>query len=279
MLAVLMAFFNFLKKIYVLLAYFLVSLFFLKKEVFVVTGLRRSGNHGFINWFSNALLQDNVEFDKISKATVNLSKDGQLILFNEVNCGGSVPKFIYHVLNQRDKIKKAKFIIISLEDYIPQDKDPYFPRNSQKIAIKRSMLNLIASRIRRATNQARIGLDRGDMSIDDDFISTYRWIVESDKQDWTIWDYDLWMLDRNNYRKSFLSRFGLEQDIAPSISHQGGGSSFTGRDGVPRKDDTLSRFHMIEWPERVLNLLAIKENSELLTEDEKSFVIEKLQNQ
>ena len=264
---------NFLNRLYKLFAYLLVSQLLSRKQVFVVSGLRRSGNHGFINWFSNALLKDNVEFEKFSKAVVNISQDRKLILFNEVNYGGGIPKFIYHLINQGTKIKEAKYIIISLEDYTPQDKDPYIPRNAQKILIKRSILNLIASRIQRATNQAKIGLDRGDMSIDDDFIAHYRWIVEGRDEDWTTWDYDQWMLDDGGYRKTFLASYGLEEDIAPAVSHQGGGSSFTGREGVPTTEDTLNRLQMIEWPERILELLSRKENTQLLDEEERAFVL------
>jgi len=278
MLSVLVKCFNISKKTYFLLSYFLVSQLLSNKKVFVVTGMRRSGNHGFINWFSNALLEKKTEFDLVSKAVVNITKDGQLILFNEVNFKGGVSKFIFHIANQKANIKKAKYVIISLEDYSPQNRDPFIPRNAKKIAVQRSILNLIASRIKRATNQAAIGLDRGDMTIDGRFVRNYKWIAENNTREWIKWDYDLWMLNHDDYRHNFLERFGLSVDILPSISDQGGGSSFTGTDIVPTKDDTLKRWQMIEWPKRVLELLSMKENFYLLSENEQSFVSKQLNN-
>ena len=61
-------------------------------------------------------------------------------------------------------------MIISLEDYIPYDKyNPYVPKGATTIFVMRAPLNLIASRLQRALNQAKNGKDRGDMSIDEEF--------------------------------------------------------------------------------------------------------------
>lgn len=264
--AIILQIFHWLTKIYV-------SFLFKGKHVYVVNGLRRSGNHAFINWFSSALEGEQV-IHKVGRISWSLSK--KTLLFNEVNQRGTFV-FLSDVIMHRELIKNSKYLLISLEDYMPKTNfDPFIPETAMKISVTRSILNLIASRLQRAVNQAKLGLDGGDMRIDNDFFHTARWLKNSDKKGWIIWNYDSWLNDNNGYRENFIKQFNLKNNISTNISNHGGGSSFSGQNGIPSADEATNRWRSIDWPERVLRLLENFLNDNLLSEKESLFVREAL---
>lgn len=240
------------------------------KEVYLVSGMRRSGNHAFINWFSSALEGGDVELEKILD-DVYQSKSKKTLLLNEVNFRG-VQCFIKRLRSIKPLIKESKYVFISLEDYDPVNVNPYAPFKVKKISIVRSTLNLIASRLQRAINQAKNGLDRGDMAIDKKFIYRLKSLRKAKEKGWYIWSYDAWSKGENDYRKNFLKQFDLKFDSNPEVSSFGGGSSFTGKHEVPDYKAAANRWEQVVWPKRVLLLLSEKDSEELLVDEEKEFV-------
>jgi len=249
------------------LSYLYISFKFRNKKVYVVNGLRRSGNHAFINWFVNALENQDVEFINLSQH-LDLSKSKQTLFFNEANYLGDF-WFVGQVRTHSLEIKQARNIIISLEDYIPNKFDSFIPGNSIKIAIRRTVINIISSRITRAISQAEIGLDRGDMAINHYFIKYLEWL-NNKESNWLIWDFDFWVKDENNYNKNFLKNFGLTYDLKPKISNKGDGSSFTQQSLTPNASELANRWKMVELPKRVLELL--NSNQHVLNDDEKEII-------
>lgn len=61
-----------------------------------------------------------------------------------------------------------------------------------------------------------------------------------------VWHYDSWLTDAT-WRKEFLRRLYLEVDLIPSITSQGGGSSF----GAGDSSNQDKRFLYIQCPENL----------------------------
>jgi len=263
-----------IQKILLFLAHLYVSFIFRKKEVFVVAGLRRSGNHAFINWFTNALENNPAGYADLTW-NVFQTQTGKTIFFNEVNYFG-IMAFITSIRSFKSSIKKSSFVIISLEDYTPKKIDEYIPCNAKKISITRSTLNLIASRLQKALNDSKIGLSRRDMTIDRNFFDRVNWHQKAEKLGWEGWNYDSWVKNDSDYRKNFLSKFSLSCDIAPEISKHGGGSSFSGIEKIPNNVEVISRWKNVDWPERILKALIEEEHIQILSSDERVFIEEKL---
>jgi len=262
------------KKFLLFIAYLYVSFIFRKKEVYVITGMRRSGNHAFINWFTNALENDSVTYN-ILKGNVSQTSTGKTIFFNEVNYFGLM-YFISAIRRHKLLYNKSSFIIISLEDYSPKKTDAYVPNKAKKISITRSSLNLIASRLHKQIELAKTGFSRGDMSIDDDFFKRLYWNQNAGGLGWTLWNYDSWVKNTGNYRKNFLRSFNLTSDIPPKISQEGGGSSFSGTKKIPDAEQLVSRWKKISWPTRILNLLMDPNQKKVLIKEEECFIEEEL---
>lgn len=255
------------------LVYLYVSLVFRRQIVYVTTGMRRSGNHAFINWFLCSLEGEKSCFKELDTQSgdISVSSTNKTIFFNEVNYHG-VRDFIRSIREVRTYVDNVSFVIISMEDYIPEKICPYIPMKSRKISITRSLLNLTSSRLHRAQNQAKVGLCRGDMRIDPVFLSGVEWISKSSSYGWNVWDYDAWVKDDNQYRKRFLGEFQLTFNYSPSMSTQGGGSSFTLGDTMPSYQDAITRWERIDFPERILELLLNYQSDSLLTKADKKII-------
>lgn len=258
-------------RIFRFITYFYISFLFRKKRVFVVCGMRRSGNHAFINWLLNALEDTETSFKELQGDRVSVSESRKTIFFNEASFYG-FKFFLKLLVESKEAISSSQNVIISLEDYVPHENfDPYFRKGVTTVIIKRSTLNLIASRLKRALNQAREGKDRGDMSIDEPFFSRLNWMhMQSENTGYLLWSFDDWLLDKNSYRQSFLDKLDLVFNATPKMSIQGGGSSFSGESKIPTPDEMQSRWNEIDWPQRVVQLTL--KNSLLLNKNEMAFL-------
>lgn len=248
------------------LAHFYISFLLRGKKVYLFVGLRRSGNHACINWLANSLDGLSSSFEESRQGNVLLSKSRRIIFFNEVNFW-DLRYFITVIRKMALEIEKASIVFISLEDYVPIRYDPYIPKQAKRIAIIRSTLNLVASRVHYAIKQAKIGLDRGDMRIDEGFIAGAKWLRSVNCEEYKKWNYDKWFDDSDNYRARFLASVGLHANITPPMSTQGGGSSFSNSRLGSADNDPLSRWKEFDWPERIVNLLE-ENRSDLLTNTE-----------
>jgi hypothetical protein len=185
---------------------------FRKQRVIVITGLRRSGNHACIEWICNALEDRAVEFSPIGRS-VFLSKTARTLHFNEVNWDGPL-EFARRLRLHKAAIRESGFVIISLEDYLIEPSSPYVPKRATLVLINRTLENVIASRLTYATKQAALGLDRGDMRVDEHLMETAQWLEQTEGPNILRWDYDLWFLNEGSYRRDFLASLGLATDIS-----------------------------------------------------------------
>ncbi|TLU61326.1 hypothetical protein FE810_15050 [Thalassotalea litorea] len=257
-----------LKRFIGYLIHLYVSFYFRNKNVYVISGLRRSGNHALINWLANSLERSHVTLLSLNYQVCQ-TQSGKTILINEVNFSGCF-WFLKRIRQIKPLLKHADNVIISLEDYLPEPRDKYIPATACKITVKRKLLNIIASRLTRSIKQASVGLDRGDMRIDERIVD-YRYWQNTANGDWLVWDFDLWLAS-TDYRKEFLKKLRLQDDIQPQISIQGGGSSFTGKNTAPQAHDLNSRWKHIKWPDRVINMIRKDADESLLTNEEWEFI-------
>lgn len=225
-----------------------------KPKVIFVCGMRRSGNHAFINWLSNALEEQQVEYTHDEKFSyLRFSKSGKTAFINEIN---RIRSWKLHrmLFTRALTLRKVDTLIVSAEDvdssYSQHFRLPiWLPRIQHRIFIKRSILNTIASRLQHLKKSAAAGKGNHNLSITTKFFKKLKsW--ESPNSDFTDWEYDLW-LTSDSYRRKFLSQLGLRQDILPTISKEGGGSSFTGRDRTPTAKEATSRFKHIHIPSNI----------------------------
>lgn len=250
----------------------LILKFLLKnKKVFIVNGLRRSGNHACIGWLINSLEEDDrATLDELKEWHLYISKSRKTLFFNEVNIL-KITSALRLMLKNYEKLKQSQNIIFSFEDALPREYQVFSYVRHEKIAIKRSLLNVIASRLARATKQAKLGLEKGDMKIDEKFFNRVSFLIDATQYGHKSWDYDKW-LTSSEYREEFLSSINLHFDSTPPISDHGGGSSFSGKSKVPSKDELFSRYHNTEWPFRIIEKLRKEPFFLYLSEEEKKFV-------
>lgn len=244
---------------------------FRKNNLYVVCGMRRSGNHACINWLLNALEERESSFEEVKGDRCYISNSGKTFFLNEANFYG-LNHYWKLVIEQKKVIKSCTNVIISLEDFEPSSGiNPFIIASATKIMVTRSLLNLIASRLQRAMNQAKEGKDRGDMSVRESFFSNLNWIMnnKTDKS-WLFWSFDEWLQNSNQCRQQFLQRLGLAVNLTPAMSLQGGGSSFTGQRLIPTAEEIESRWDNIQLPSSVIKL--INQNPQLLTEQEQLYI-------
>lgn len=245
-----------------------------KLNVYVVCGIRRSGNHALISWLIDALENRN-NVNMKPKRNAWVSESGDTVHLNEVNFF-SVFQFIDTIRGSKEILKESKNVIITLEDYIPKKVDPFIPEHATKIKVSRSLLNVISSRLKRLTDQAKVGRDRGDMSIDTNLLLYADWVYKEPKDDWIKWVYERW-LSEADYRRNFLKNLDLSHDskTLPSTNF-GGGSSFSNIEIGVSQNNPLRRWEQIEIPDRVISLLH-KKGLSLLDQEEQDYIIEEYQ--
>ncbi len=249
---------------------------FRSQKIFAITGVRRSGNHAFIRWLINALEGEHCTLVKLGHG-VHRSPSGDTLFFNEMNYRGLMGYYT-RTKKHASVIKKAKFVIISTEDYIPKKHDPYVPVQATRITIHRHLLNTISSRLKKSQDRALEGFERGDMKIDHEFMHCIRWLrEESEKQSWVKWSYDDWV-SSNDYREEFLSNLNLKNNIEPGISKEGDGSSFTGLSRTPNAQEVTRRYTQIAIPERIKALLLEPYYKSLLEPDSLDFLNNEVQD-
>lgn len=253
-----------------LFARVLVSFIFRGKRVLFVTGMRRSGNHAFINWFINAFEGNAVNSNRhADEPHFNSTPSGRVIFLNEINTM-SGKGYLQMLRRKREYVRNAELIIISAEDcQLAYDKNSFrVPGTNERLIVRRSTLNLVASRLKMLQRKARNGIGAGDMNIDGRFMERLLSLHNADKNRYRIWWYDEWMGWTDTERVKFLQYFGMNNDIPPAISSEGGGSSFTGRAGTPDAVEITQRWKQVHFSDSLKNLLLKKRYEELFTNQE-----------
>lgn len=258
-----------IKNFMIRLALIYINFILRNTNVYVICGMRRSGNHALISWLIDALeSKNNVEMKK--EREIWISDSGRTIHLNEANF--LTPLHLIDILRKNKKaIKKSKYFIITLEDYIPKRFDLLIPKSSIRIKVSRNLLNIISSRLKRMNDQAKIGLDRGDMAINKNLLSCAKWIHEDSNGNWIKWSYEKWLC-YSSYRASFLEELKLTYDSQIRASANfGGGSSFSNFELGKPQNNPLKRWENIDFPDRVIMLL-FNEGLDLLDPKERDYV-------
>ena len=245
-----------------LLSKCILSVLLFTKNNYYINGVRRSGNHAFIYWLSNALSGEDTEH-KLLEYGLSTSLNKKSLILNNMNPRGR-SHLIKTILRHPHLFFLAENIIISTEDFVPPKINPYSVIKSKKIVIHRGVLNTICSRLKKANTRALNGEETGDMIIDHGFMKCLRWI-NTRPDCWYKWSYEKWMSD-DFYRKEFLKSMNLSFDSKPSISHEGGGSSFGTL--TPTYIEVTRRFELVKIPKRVRDLLLLDYYRALLSDEE-----------
>jgi len=214
------------------------------ERIFFVYGMRRSGNHACIRWLANALEAERVVLreGEVQDNFYSSSSGKTVFLNNITDIGGWA--YVKLLSKHRDKLRNSRFVIISVEDQASNYHRKWrIPRRSQKIAVRRGTLNVMASRFQSLNNLAQAGRNSGGHAMEGPFYSILNSILSA--QDGSIWEFERWCCD-NEWRQAFLEQLGLERDIPPEMSDEGGGSSFSGTQIPPPIDQLGRRFAVVE---------------------------------
>ena len=212
------------------------------QRVFFVYGMRRAGNHACVGWLTNALEGEAatlIESNLVSN--FNFSNSGKTFFINDASTLDS-RTYLKYLHRDLKKKRQTRFIIISVEDRDAAYGDGWrIPRRSEAIFVRRSTLNLMASRFQNLNRRAREGLGARMQSMGPKFFATLRANIESPRG--AVWDFERWH-DDGLWRRGFLAGLGLEHDAMPAMV--GLGSSFSNSRALPSADLLGKRFMMVE---------------------------------
>jgi len=242
------------------------------RKVFVFSGLRRSGNHAIIHWVINGLENQSTEYHSVGPYWFSVSGSGKTVFLNNVNM---VPplRYLKALFKYRKYLRNAEQIFISCEDtgfeYFRNWRIPSAFRHG--VIIRRSLLNILASRLQNLKKHAESGVGWSGQTIDTGMFDALLSLDQAPDNRFTKIRYDDWLTD-SEYRKIISSKLGMKSDIKPEISKEGGGSSFTGREIMPSDVELKQRFQQIKFPERVLKFLNDPKYASLMTPEEQSVI-------
>lgn len=187
--------------------------------------MKRSGNHALIYWLINSLEENDTNLVSVSKnGPLKASENGNVAFLNDV----TIKNYIKTILCDRKHIKRSKIFIISAEDKrIDFAKKIGIYKNITPIFVFRPTLQIMASRFHRLNKRASNGKG-SHLGMEPSFFKILRKNLTESNKDGFIWNYNKWYSDAL-WRKEFLESLGLEYDILPKMSKEGGGSSFTGQ--------------------------------------------------
>lgn len=235
----------------------------------VVAGARRSGHHAVLMWLANSLEARQAEWNRLGTAQCFVSKSRRTIHVNtwRIQRGESES---WRTFQLRHILRSSDHLIVNYEDVDPfhLDRHMWFPsRPDLKVVVRRSTLNLLASRLKKVEIAPSSAIFRIDETFLDKLSSYWR-----EMPDWLLVDFDSWLRNENGYRESIAARAGFMSGVDPDLSGHGGGSSFAGLAGLPSVLELTNRFTQVEWPVHVVKLLLEDKYSFLLTRHERDFL-------
>ncbi|MCZ6672887.1 MAG: hypothetical protein O7C75_08105 [Verrucomicrobia bacterium] len=254
------------------LAAFFIQQVFSGKRVLYICGMRRSGNHAFVDWLTNAIEARKVTY-KIEKEfyPFRISDSGDTVFLNEVNMI-SGKEYLKILMKRFRRIRACKTVIISAEDVAPNYNNFRIPNPVYSIYVERSLLNLIASRLHNLKRYAADGIGWSRQNVDLIFFNRIKsW---RDPSGFQVWKYDEW-LKSPSYRKEFLKSLDLEHDLVPGLSTDGGGSSITEKTKTPVPKEAMTRYNQVEFPKWIVEQLLSDGIRELLSPTELEFLNQK----
>ncbi len=242
---------------------------------FLVAGMRRSGNHAVIGWLANAL---QAESDPLTYERLRFgqTESGNTVHINDIGLFPLSPRMKRAIFQDLrgdvSALNSGKRLIISIEDVGCQSLDDLgVPVGGTwtRVLVKRSVLNLLASRLAytKSTLEQGGSAPQG-MRISQDLLDRIAGDLTAASDGWNVIDFDRWSSGDSAYRADVLRSLGLSVDIDPAVTVHGNGSSFTGSSIQPESFDLLSRWKLVEWPDDLLDLLALERNRPIMTEVE-----------
>lgn len=214
------------------------------ERVFFIYGMRRSGNHACVRWLANALEDAPISLVETQVGNNFYISDSQKTIFINDISSFDGPSYLKFLRIHFKTLRRASFIIISAEDCGPLYADTWrTPKRSEIVHVRRSSLNLIASRFHNLNQRARAGKGFNHQTMDEKFFATLIANISSPRG--VVLDLERWSTEAL-WRRDFLSKLGLHLDLVPSISDEGGGSSFSGMRHSPAGDQLQRRFAMVE---------------------------------
>lgn len=221
------------------------------KNIYIVNGLRRSGNHLFLGYLISGLpgkcyFLNNMKTWMLNKDTFKY-KESESYLFNkDIN---------EHIMDlKRLEVDNDVNIIISLEDKKYKDmlkfEEKLNSKNNKiiKIIVIRDILNTFASRIAKANHNKPVD----NMTVD-------YWMNLYEHSSETItFNYNKFICDKNDYQHKLNKELGLKKPIM-AVSHASQGSSFNvGSNKEKNLEQYFTRF--IKCKNKILSKL-IKDKS------------------
>jgi hypothetical protein len=190
-------------------------------KVVQLYGLRRSGTHAVINWLRyNFSTQEETKRVGFLNNLIELREKFQ-------------PSYEWSLEN-------CDVLLTTYED--TNLKIDLVGVDSHKIVLIRDIYNLAASRLKRGSD---------DMKIDENFVDL--WLQYSSSPN--LFKYEDFLLNKDK-RDELCERLGVENlDYTDGVMLNGGGSSFVGVK-LDTKENYLSRYKMVEFPEKVSKLLS-----------------------
>lgn len=251
-------------------AYSLVFRYLLRgKKIYFVSGMRRSGNHAFIEWLVNSLEKKQTRLKECDRFKhFNTTPSGQTIFLNEVNEINTLI-FLRMIFYHKTKIRNSQTLIISTEDCRADYSSYKIPRYDEAIYVKRSLLNLIASRVKYLVKRSEMGKNSYFSAVNTEILDTIRSFQNAGE--FKMWEFERW-LTSSEYRLSFLEELGLQSSYIPGISRWGGGSSFTGVEELPDEQELTERYLQIKFSDKIISFFQDINYRKLLTPKEREFL-------
>jgi len=223
------------------------------RNVYVVCGLRRSGNHAMIQWLMSSISGETVTYEN-KGGRINYPSNSTLLFLNNWSGHHNWKRKLSEVLIGPE----IRHIIISFEDESPRPIFNFFKSliDCRAILIRRNRLDLIASRFQTLASRFERGADFGkesSMDCSESFVSMLKEfdsIEVVNDEGIVIFDYDSWISSATWGKKALRSLELKSHSVPQRMTREGGGSSFQNLKNV--QDDRLG---LLSYPEIFITML------------------------
>jgi len=232
------------------------------KNIYIVNGMRRSGNHLFLGYLISGLGKKVYFLNNIKTWSLDVKsfdyKNSESYLFND-----EIHKNIQGIHNIFDD--KDVTLIISLEDkkfnVMERFEKRLETKNNEitKIIVIRDILNNFASRIVKSNHNKLV--DNQTVEYWKDLYS------HMNDKDTIIFNYNKFILNKNNYRKKLNEELGLKKPII-AVSTAAQGSSFNpGSTEIQNTNKYLTRYKKVTNHKIIKKILNNKNYTNILNKN------------